>query len=140
MLTHYIQRITLICSLATLTGVSPVSATLSFNSMKQWFAKSPHETTISQSYIAPEHGTLSIETSAGNIVIQTSPKQEHIHLVAVKRSNKEEQLSELTISEEQSIAQLRIASHFDTKILKHAAIDHTLTIPEQLKIHPYTHN
>jgi DUF4097 and DUF4098 domain-containing protein YvlB len=140
MLTHYIQRITLICSLATLTGVSPVSAALSLNGMKQWFAKSPHETTISQSYIAPEHGTLSIETSAGNIVIQTSPKQEHIHLVAVKRSNKEEQLCELTISEEQSIAQLRIASHFDTKILKHAAIDYTLTIPEQLKIHAYTHN
>lgn len=116
------------------------SAALSFDCITQWARGSKHEVTVSHSYIAPDHGILSIETSAGNIVIQTKPKQEHIHLVAVKKSAKEDQLSQLTIAEEQSISQLRISSHFDTKKIKQAAIDYTLTIPETIKIHAYTHH
>jgi DUF4097 and DUF4098 domain-containing protein YvlB len=113
--------------------------TFSFNSLGSWFSRKPYEATVTHTYIAPEDGTLAIETTAGNITINTKARQEHITLVAVKRTATQDQLPQLTIHEEQSSQQLRLKSTFDTHIIKRGAIDYTLTIPENIRIHATTH-
>jgi DUF4097 and DUF4098 domain-containing protein YvlB len=114
--------------------------TFSLHTVGSWFGRKAHETTVTHTYIAPEDGTLAIETTAGAITINTRARQEHISLVAVKRAAREEQLPELTIGEEQSSQQLRLKTIFDPHVIKQGSVDYTLTIPENIKIHAVTHD
>lgn len=137
---HMVRRITTI-TILTIGSITPqyIFSTISFPRLNSWFNRTPHEATLSHTYIAPEDGTLSIETTAGNITIQTDAKQEHIKLTAVKKTAQEEQLVDLTIAEEQSSRRLQLRSLFDIDKYKHATIDYTLVVPEQLKLHVTTH-
>jgi len=134
---HFCIRTCLIISIIT---PYTLFGTFSLDTIRTWFGRKTHETTVTHTYIAPEEGTLAIETTAGDITINTHARQEHITLVAVKKAAREEQLPELLIGEEQSSQQLRLKTIFDPHVIKQGAVDYTLTIPENIKIHAITHD
>jgi len=135
----YTRTYVFVCVLSIVTPHT-LFGTFSFNSLGSWFSRKPYEVTVTHTYIAPEDGTLALETTAGNITINTKARQEHITLLAVKRAAIQDQLSQLSIHEEQSSQQLRLKSIFDTHIIKRGTVDYTLTIPENIRIHATTHH
>ncbi len=136
MVVHSCVRIWLLAAAISLL----MPHTLMSSALGSWFHRKLNEATITHTYIAPEDGTLAIETTAGDITIITNPLQKHIKLVAVKKAAQEEQLPQLMIHEEQSTQQLRLKSNFDNHTIKHGAIDYTVTVPENIRLQITTHH